>query len=438
MNTKLPPHNLEAEQALLGCMLLNPAQTVPEAIAIFGGSKPFFDLRHQLIFDAVQRLFEAMKPINLVTIMEELRTIKGGDRIEPRYVSSLPDASPNEFELPFFANIVEEKAILRKLMATCTKVIQTIDEGEAPFEECLSQAEINVIGVRKNKRKKVRESKVLVQESMEAIEKLYGQEGQITGLTTGLNDLDQATDGLHPTELIVLAGYPGSGKTALAMNIAEKLGVDVRLPIGVFSLEMSGKRLMTRMITSRARINLRNLKNGKLSERDFRNIGDSSAKLSAAPMWFCEQSDLNIAQLRAEARSMVQQHNIGLFIVDYIQLVTSMGKKEQTREQEVSIVSRNLKQMTQEFSVPVIALSQLNDDGKLRESRAIGQDADSVWVLQTDKDQKASSVGLAVTLEIRKQRDGEAPKHVPLTFLKPYVRFENAPKPEPEHDDTPF
>src|SRR5262249_54414619 len=276
------------------------------------------------------------------------------------------------------------------------------------------------------------------------IEDFHQRQGMLTGVGTGFTDLDKMTSGLHPGEMIVIAARPSMGKTSLAMNIAEHAAVDLKLPVGVFSLEMTAESLVLRMLCSRSRVNLRNIRDGFLAERDFPKLTGAAGKLANAPLFIDDSSGLSILQLRAKARRMSQQFGIKLFVIDYLQLLNSTSRRAENRQQEIADISNGIKALAKELNVPVIVLSQLNRElekdknrkprlSDLRESGAIEQDADLVALLYKpnsgDEDDGASQEQDAnpVNLFIAKQRNGPT-GDVPLTFLKGYTRFESAAK----------
>lgn len=422
MSDRLPPFSLESEQACLGACLTGK-EALLECVTIFGIAEAFYETKHQVLFELMVSMWRDGIPVDLRTVCQRMADKGVVDQCgSVAYVSWLPDACPAASGVEYFAQIVMEKWELRRMVSVCTRIVSDIYADQSNPEQLISVAEQEVLAVRRKAGQDTAEMKTLVLKATDAIERVYVSGGAIGGMSTGLIDLDRMTDGLHPGELIILSGYPGSGKTALAMNIAEQVSVVGRQPVGIFSLEMSADRLVQRMISSQSRINMRSVRNGNMSEKDFKALTTATARLSNAPFHFCDKTGLSISQVRARARGMIQK-DVKLFIVDYLQLLSGIGKQDQNREQEVSSISRGLKQMAGEFNVPVIALSQLNDDGKLRESRAIGQDADSVWKLKADAENAQ-----VVRLEIVKQRDGLAPAFVDLTFFKEFTRFESAAK----------
>jgi replicative DNA helicase len=298
-----------------------------------------------------------------------------------------------------------------------------------------SRATGNVMGI-----------KELVHKAINTVEDFHARKGMLTGVGTGFTDLDRMTSGLHPGEMVVVAARPSMGKTSLAMNIAEHVAVDLKLPVGVFSLEMTAESLVLRMLCSRARVNLRSVREGFLAERDFAPLTNAAGQLSGAPLFIDDTSGMSILQLRAKARRMCQQHGIKLFVVDYLQLLHSTSRRAQeNRQQEIAEISSGIKALAKELDVPIIVLAQLNRElekdksrkprlSDLRESGSIEQDADLVGLLYkpaTD-DEDAPALedqpdGIPVNLLIAKQRNGPT-GDVNLTFLKPYTRFESAAK----------
>jgi len=284
--------------------------------------------------------------------------------------------------------------------------------------------------------------KDLVHRAINTIEDFHKRQGMLTGLGTGFPDFDKMTSGLHEGEMIVIAARPSMGKTSLAMNVAEHVALDLRLPVGVFSLEMTADSLVLRMLCSRARVNLRSIRDGFLAERDFPKLTGAAGKMANAPLFIDDSSGLSILQLRAKARRMYQQYGIKLFVIDYLQLLHSTARRAENRQQEIADISSGIKALAKELKVPVIVLSQLNRElekdknrkprlSDLRESGAIEQDADLVALLykpsSDDEDAPAEQEAAPVNLLIAKQRNGPT-GDVNLTFLKSYTRFESAAK----------
>lgn len=430
---RMPPHSDEAERGVLGCILTSPILCLPEVVARIGASgAAFYDLRHGVLYSLCVALADELKPIDLFTVQTGL---KAQNQLEAvggiAYLSQLQDDVVSAANLSAYLDILEEKWLLRKLVQVCTEIVSRA-MTEADTGTIIDDAERNVLAIRKLKSRAGAEGiKELVGKAMDEIERLYGRQGSIGGLSTGLTDLDRMTDGLHPEEVTVVCAYPGNGKTSLAVNVAEHAAIDLQAAVGIFSLEMSSVQLVMRMLASRARVNMRNVKDGYLSERDFPQLAAAAVTIATSRIFLDDVSALSIHQLRASARRMAQQHGVQLIVIDYLQLVSSSGnRREQNREQEVSEISKGVKAMAKELRIPVLLLSQLNDDGRLRESRAIGQDADNIWFIEPDKGEKEDSSDRftrPMLLRIRKQRNGPTGT-IPLTFLKTFTRFENAAK----------
>lgn len=431
--SRLPPHSLEAEAGVLGCIMLSPLECLPETVEAIGETpEPYYDMRHKAIYEVLVEMFEKAERIDLITLRVRL---KNRNQLEAvgglAYLSSLPDTVPTAANLPHYLEIVQKKWTLRKLIRTCTETVGKAYESEDDVDGLVDEFERDALRIRGNvSNANQRPTKQLVAEAIENIDNLQAK-GVIDGLATGFIDLDKMTGGLHPGEMAILAAFPSVGKTSLAMNIAEHVCLVLKQPVGVFSLEMTSVQLVTRFICSHARVNLRNVREGFLAERDFPKITGAAGRISSAAIYFDDSSDLSIFRLRAKARRMCQQHKIKLLIVDYIQLLNAIGgsRKTENRQQEVADISNGLKSMAKELQLPVLVLSQLNDDGKLRESRAPGQDADHLWKLKRLESQDRNDFdAYHVDLHIEKNRNGPRDVTVHLTFLASLTRFESACK----------
>jgi replicative DNA helicase len=445
---RLPPHSNEAEMGVLGCCLLDPNQCVGECIEKLkdDGKMAFYDLRHQTIYETLETMFNARLPVDLITVQQHLKDRQlleqtGGIA----YLSQLQDAVPSAANLAYYLDIVREKYLLRKLITTCSGVVGKIFDYEGEVEALLDEVEKEILRVNESRSQtNMTPVNTLVHEAIATIENYFSRNGQLGGLATGFADLDKMTDGLHGGEMIVIAARPSMGKTSLAMNIAEHVALELKLPVGVFSLEMSSASLVLRMMCSLARVNLRSIREGFMSESDFPKLTTAAGRLSAAKLFIDDTAGLSILQLRARARRMHQQHGIKLFVIDYLQLLNSTtARAKENRQQEIADISSGIKALAKELSVPVIVLAQLNREiekeknrkprmSDLRESGSIEQDADLVGLLykpESDDDEAApvESDGLPVSLVIAKQRNGPT-GDVNLTFLKPYTRFESAAK----------
>jgi len=450
---RLPPHSIEAEQGVLGCVLLAPNESLGICIERFlSGSEVFYDLRHRHIYELLVGMYDHKEAIDLLTVQQRL---KDRNQLEAvgglAYLSSLPDAVPSAANLSYYADIVREKLLLRRMIQTCTSVVGRVYEHEGEVDSLLDEVERDVLRISEERvEPSTRGIKDLVNKAINTIEEFHQRQGMLTGISTGFPDLDRMTSGFHGGEMIVIAARPSMGKTSLAMNIAEHAAVDERLPVGVFSLEMTAESLVLRMLCSRSRVNLRSVRDGFLAERDFPKLTGSAGKLAGAPLFIDDSPSLSILQLRAKARRMVQQYEVKLFVIDYLQLLHSTARRAENRQQEIADISNGIKALAKELSVPIVVLSQLNRElekdknrkprlSDLRESGAIEQDADLVALLYkpSGDDDEGSSVeqeAVPVNLLIAKQRNGPT-GDVSLTFLKSYTRFESASK--VSADDVP-
>jgi len=445
---RLPPHSIEAEQGVLGCVLLDPSTGLPACIEKFkGGKEVFYDLRHQALYEVLVEMSEAREAIDLITVQQRLKDKGMLEAVGGvAYLGQLQDAVPSAANLGYYAEIVREKRLLRNLLQTATGVISRIYETEADVDEFVDQVEAELLRAGEERVESSTQGiKDLVHKAIQVIEDQHTNKGMLTGLSTGFPDLDNLTTGLHGGEMIVIAARPSVGKTSLAMNIAECVCIEQGQPVGVFSLEMPAEQLVLRMLCSRARVNLRDIRSGFLVERDFPKLTTAAGKLGKAPLFIDDSSGLSILQLRAKARRMHQQYGVKLFVVDYLQLLHSTARRADNRQQEIADISNGVKALAKELNVPVIVLAQLNRESErekreprlsdLRESGAIEQDADLVALLYRDlKDKKDgedeedaghSYDGLPVNLLVAKQRNGPAGEIVRLTFLKGFTRFES-------------
>jgi replicative DNA helicase len=444
---RLPPHSPEAEQGVLGCVLLSPNDCMGECIGRFKeGAEVFYDLRHQTIFSALIQMYDAREAIDVITLQQQLKNKQLLEEVGGiAYLAGLPDTVPSAANLSYYLDIVVEKYLLRKMIHTCTEVVGRVYDYEGEVDALLDEVERDILRISESRvQTQTTTIKDLVKKAITTIEDFHQRQGMLTGVGTGFTDLDKMTSGLHGGEMVVIAARPSVGKTSLAMNIAEHVAIEQRLPVGVFSLEMTSESLVLRMLCSRSRVNLRNVREGFLAERDFPKLTGSAGKLANAPLFIDDSSALSILQLRAKARRMWQQYSIKLFVVDYLQLLHSTARRAENRQQEIADISSGIKSLAKELSVPVIVLSQLNRElereknrkprlSDLRESGAIEQDADVVGLLykpSSDDEESGSAAeedAVPMNLLIAKQRNGPT-GDVNLTFLKSYTRFESAAK----------
>lgn len=446
---RLPPHALEAEQGVLGCILWSPNDTLGECVNKFKGDpEVFYDLRHQTIFNTLVAMYDRREAIDLITLQQRLKDQQVLDQIGGlAYLSALQDAVPSAANLTYYLDIVLEKAVLRKMIRTCTDIVARAYENEGQVDQLMDEVERDILRISESRvQSATRGIKELVKAAITTIEDFHQRQGMLTGISTGFADLDKMTSGLHPGEMIVIAARPSMGKTSLAMNIVEHVVLEERLPVGVFSLEMTAESLVLRMLCSRSRVNLRNIREGFLAERDFPKLTGAASKLAAAPLFIDDTPGLSILQLRAKARRMHQQHGIKLLVIDYLQLLHSTARRSQeNRQQEIADISNGVKALAKELKIPVIVLAQLNRElekdrnrkprlSDLRESGAIEQDADLVGLLYKPSSDEDDSDGggedpdsRPVNLLIAKQRNGPT-GDVHLTFLNSITRFESAAK----------
>ena len=430
---RLPPHDVQLEIGVLSCCIQLPNTCIAECLEKFSriGAAAFYDLRHQTVYETLTALFEDRKPVDLISINNHLKERNLLHQIGGfAYLSILQDASPSPENLSYYLGKVYEMSLVRRAIQACSDFVGNAYEYKGDADSLIEDFERKFFQLRVTTGSDTKKINTLVHESIADIEAMFSRQGQISGISTGLADLDIETDGLHGGEDTIIAAYPSVGKTSLAMNLVEHIALESSLPVGVFSAEMSGRSLTTRMICSRARINLRRVRDGHMSEADFPKIMNAAGKIAGAKIHIDDSSDLTIGALRAKARRMVQQFGIKVFVVDYMQLISSPNAENRTNE--IDKVSKGMKAVAKEFNVPVICLSQLNEDGKLKGARAIGEDADNVWILKRPEPKKGEeeTEGDAelVDLWITKQRNGPRNVCVRLSFLKIYTRFEMAPK----------
>ncbi len=445
---RLPPNSPEAEQGVLGCVLLDPNECMGQSIEkLKGGTETFYDLRHQTIFATIAEMYDAREAIDLITLQQRLKNKQLLEQVGGiAYLAILPDTVPSAANLTYYLDIVQEKFVLRKMIQTCTDVVARVYEFEGEVDSLMDEVERDILKISESRvQSSTNTIKDLVKKAINTIEDYHQRQGMLTGIGTGFTDLDKMTSGLHGGEMVVIAARPSMGKTSLAMNVAEHVAIDLKLPVGVFSLEMTSESLVLRMLCSRSRVNMRNIRDGFLAERDFPKLTGAAGKLAAAPLFIDDSSGLSILQLRAKARRMHQQYQIKLFVIDYLQLLHSTARRAENRQQEIADISNGIKSLAKELDVPIIVLSQLNRElereknrkprlSDLRESGAIEQDADLVGLLykpSSDDEESgapaAEEEAVAVNLLIAKQRNGPT-GDVHLTFLKPYTRFESAAK----------
>src|SRR3954470_761386 len=439
---RTPPHSAEAEQGVLGSMLISPRDAIAESVAKIT-EEYFYVPAHQIIYTALVELWNANQAIDLITFTQFLRDRNILDTIGGApFVTSLFTFVPTAANIGYYLEIVRDKYILRQIISAATESVRRAYEEQDEVSNLLDEVEQKIFAVGEDRFKgQMLSMKDQVMEAIESIEKLYERKGGITGVSTGFVEFDRMTSGMHPSEMIVIAARPSMGKTALAMNIAEHVAINEKLPVGVFSLEMSSQQLVQRLLCSRARVNLQKVRDGFLGERDFPSLTAAASKLAEAKIFIDDSPSLEILELRAKARRLKAQQDVQLVLIDYLQLMRSATRRaKENRQLEISEISAGLKALAKELDIPVIVVAQLNrqpearSGGKprlsdLRESGSIEQDADLVGLLvrpevyEEDEEARAEKEGEA-ELIIAKQRNGPVGE-IPLTFLKEFTRFED-------------
>lgn len=433
---KLPPQNIEAEAAVL-CSMLIEEEAISHAIEILDRDS-FYKEAHRIIFSAIVNLYSKSRVVDLVTLIDELKK-KGAleDVGGINYLTGLTATVPTAANVRHYAKIVKEKSLLRNLIASATTIASEAYEAEEEADDLLDKAERMIFEITSKKIEGGFVSlKEIIKDSIETIDTLYQRKTNVTGVATGFHDFDRMTAGLQKADLIVIAGRPSMGKSAFATTIAEHVGVMEKLPVALFSLEMSKEQLVQRMLCSHARVDANKVRTGFLSQSDWPRLTNAAGKLSEAPIYIDDTAALSVLELRGKARRLKSQHDIQLIIVDYLQMLQSSSRAE-NRQQEITDISRSLKSLAKELNVPLIAISQLSrgpekrEDRRpeladLRESGAIEQDADVVILLFREEFYTPATEekkGVA-ELKIAKQRNGPTGT-INLAFLKEFTRFEN-------------
>lgn len=429
------PCSLEAEQGVLGCILLDPRECVDLcAEKLPRSADVFYDLRHQTLYDIIQGMRQRGELIDPIALQQHL---KDRNQLEALggmpYIAGLMNCVPSAANLEYYLEIVKEKFLLRSLINACTRSIARVYEQQGEVEAILGEAEREILAIGNSVQSEADKTvKALVLEAIGELEGAHQNQGTMRGLSTGFYKFDEATGGLRSGQMIVIAARPSVGKTSLAMNIAEHVAVDQRQPVGVFSLEMGGTELIHRMTCSRARVDSEKARDGRLSEGDFPRLTSAAGKIASCPLYICDRSGLSIAQLSARARRMHQQHKLKLLVIDYLQLMQGKG----SRYEQITEISMGVKALAKDLGVPVIILSQLSRDvekddreprlSDLRESGAIEQDADIVLFLHpTKKEDGTIPDPQPVKAKLDKHRGGRV-GCFPLNFLRSLTRFETA------------
>ena len=434
---KLPPQHIEAEQSILGGILIEN-EAINRVMEILDADD-FYRDAHRRIFNALINLSERDEPADLITLTNELRKIDQLDSIGgASYLASLIDSVPTAANIEYYARIVKEKAILRKFIQTSTEIVTQSYEDRGDVEGFLDEAERSIFEISE---KRVRPSfypiREIVKQSFTTIEKLFKKKEAVTGVPSGFKELDRMTAGFQPSDLIIIAGRPSMGKTAFCLDVAEYAAIGNKIPVAIFSLEMSKEQLVIRMLCSQANVEGTRLRTGYLNESDWPKLTIAAGNLSDAPIYIDDTAALSALELRAKARRLKSEYGLGMVIVDYLQLMRGRSRVE-SRQQEISEISRSLKALAKELTIPVIAVSQLSRKTEertgnkpqlsdLRESGAIEQDADLILFIYRDEVYNRSednpNRGKAEVI-IGKQRNGPIGK-IDLAFLDKFTTFKD-------------
>jgi len=441
---KLPPQNVEAEQSVLGGILIEN-DAINKVLEILT-PEDFYRDAHRRIYNALINLSARDEPADLITLTNELRNIDQLDAAGgASYITSLIDSVPTAANIEYYARIVKEKSILRQLIQTSTEIITESYQDRSDVESFLDEAERSIFQISENR---VRPSfypiRDIVKQSFKTLERLYEKKELVTGVPSGFKELDQMTAGFQPSDLIIVAGRPSMGKTAFCLNVVQYAAIEKRTPVAVFSLEMSKEQLVIRLLCSEAHVEGTRLRTGFLSEGDWPRLTIAAGNLSDAPIFIDDTAALSILELRAKARRLKADQGLGMVIIDYLQLMRGRARTE-SRQQEISEISRSLKAVAKELNIPVIAVSQLSRKTEertgmrpqlsdLRESGAIEQDADLILFLYRDEVYNRSednpNRGKAEMI-IGKQRNGPTGK-IELAFLSKFTTFKDLYKGEVE------
>ena len=433
---KVPPHDEDAEQAVLGSMLTDN-DAVMAAVEVLK-EDAFYREDNKIIYQAILNLYSKSEPIDIITLKDELESMGKFEQVGGfEYLASLPDKVPTTANVQKYIRMVEEKSVLRNLIKTANEIIELGYNPTEDVEDIMDGAEKKIFDIMQSKNtKSYTPIKDVLVESFTNLEKLYNQKQHVTGVPTQFYDLDDKTAGLHGSELILVAARPAMGKTAFALNIATNAALRANVPVAIFSLEMSKDQLVNRMLCSEAMVDSNKVRTGKLDEEDWTKLAEAIGPLSEAGVYIDDTPGISVMEIRTKCRKLKMEKNIGLVVIDYLQLISGSNKRNGSREQEISEISRSLKVLAKELNVPVIALSQLSraveqrDDHRpmlsdLRESGAIEQDADIVMFLYRDDyyNKESAEKDIAEVI-IAKQRGGSTGT-VKLYWMGNYTKFVN-------------
>ncbi|WP_022853035.1 replicative DNA helicase [Thermodesulfatator atlanticus] len=432
---RVPPQDVEAEKCVLGSIFLdnNALLKVVEILS----PQDFYRGAHAAIYRTMLELFNRNEPIDLVTVHAALKERELLEQVGgAAYLAELAELVPTAANVAYYANIVREKAILRRLIMAGTEIVSRCYQATEPVDDLLEEAERAIFEIRaQGNRKSFFSIKEVIKDAVLQIEQLHQRREEVTGIPTGFYEFDRLTAGLQNSDLIIVAGRPSMGKTSFALNIAHHAAVEHGIPVAIFSLEMSREQLAMRMLCADARVDAQAVRTGRLSDADWQRLTYAANRLSKAPIFIDDTAAISVLELRAKARRLMAEHGLGLIIVDYLQLMKGKERRER-REQEISEISSSLKAMAKELNVPVVALSQLNRRveerpdkrpqlSDLRESGAIEQDADVILFIYREEVYKKDTLDKGIAeLIIGKQRNGPTGV-VRLAFLSQYSTFAN-------------
>lgn len=435
---RIPPQNTEAEQSVLGSMILDKEAIATVSEIIKG--EDFYRNDHKEIYEAIIDIYEIDRPVDLITLIERLKQRDSLDAVGGvEYLTYVATGVPTTANVKYYAKIVEEKSLLRRLIKSAGDIMNMGYEATEEVSHIIDSAEKYIFDlIQKKETKGVYQVKDVLIESINKIEELYKNKSRITGVPTGFIDLDYKTAGLQPSDLIIVAARPAMGKTSFCLNIAQNAAIRSKLPVAVFSLEMAKEQLVNRMLWSEASVDSQRVRTGTLDDDDWTKIARSIGPLSEAPIYIDDTSGISVMEIRAKCRRLKMKKNLGLVIIDYLQLMEGRGRTE-SRQQEISEISRSLKILAKEINVPVIALSQLSRSAEarsdhrpvlsdLRESGAIEQDADLVMFLYRDDyyhpDSEKKNIAEVI---VAKNRNGSTGS-IELVWLGQYTKFANLAK----------
>ncbi len=435
-DTKLPPQNIEAEQSLLGSMMIEK-EAILEAMGVVSKDS-FYEDAHARIFQTMIEMNDKNRAVDIITITEELKKKKLLDKIGGVvYLTELIDSVATAANVEYYAKIVREKAFLRMLIKTANKIIADSYSSDEDVDNILDRAEQSILDACQDRLQTGFISiKDMVHDSIEEIDKLYNKKEQVPGVSSGFSKLDEKTAGFHPSNLIIVAARPSMGKTSFVLNVAEHAAIKKKKTVAIFSLEMSRDELLLRMLCSQAKVNAYNARTGFLRKRDWPALITAADLLSEAPIFIDDSPSLNVLEMKSRVRRLQAEHGLDMIIIDYLQLMAGRTGRSEYRQQDVSEISRSLKIMAKDLKVPVIAVSQLSREPEkreskkpvlsdLRESGSIEQDADLVLFIYRDEvyREETEKKGIADII-IGKHRNGQIGS-LELTFLADYTRFEN-------------